>query len=312
MGEMMNVNPKTGLPANLEDIVCKEVLLKPLPYEELIEIFQKKMWAKEAKSFDGLDILDLEEILDFFLDEYNFRFGDWDYDLLALLEMNEEYLDFTIKAKKDNLEPSLVVGHTILSDPFMYNNIDCLEHFESAILGANQNIVEWNKVCSRSRPMIYEKPPINDLKDLLLDEFWHKAVVEEFEDLYYDFNGDLDAFIDGYEFYPFHLLMSLRHTRMSFGKFHLDVEFKDLCEGQIIMEILLGFKNLNLKMSLVQQPFNCWYDCFLYGEVPVIIESILEEAVDSIVYWNQLLAERKGDKSGRVNRKTDRITGESR
>lgn len=319
MSNEIIVSPKTGLPADLSQISCRETLLKPLDEDFLLGEFQRKLWHREAKAYEGvITILDLEKILNNFLD-YDFRFGDWEYKMINFLEFNQDYLDFHIRARKFGLNAQIVIVEDLFQEEHHYPALatyletygtfgDYEEHFEAIIIEANRNIVEWNSICTRTIPLVFKRPPMEAFKDMLLDAFWYAAIEEEFNAVKYEYDDCWEAFLDGHPFYPFHMKASIHDNYICFGNFILRFYMKDLDEEKFLVQILLEFKEVEAYLILTEETLNVWEDCFMAHEFDVIIETLLEDALDAIVQWNEYVS-RKEKKDERNNRKTNRITG---
>ena len=305
-----------GLPTNPSDIVAKEVAIKPIEVDLLLETFQKQIWNKEIKAYDGvIDLWDLEDVLIFMMDNCSISFGEWKHQFIVIPEENGDHLHFEIRSIHNSIEAEILWVEDLFNDLRHYPTgswelsgffEDYVEHFEHLLLEANKRIISWNQVCSNYKPIIYEKPPIEDFKNMLFDNFFDMVVMEEFQYVRHDFNDDLNAFLEDSIFYPIHLHHSINNEYISFGSFNLRFQIEQL-EEIILVRLVLDFDGLGCEMILVEEEFSPWVDCFTVGEFEVIIDTIIEHGVDAIIQWNEFLV--GGENSERNNRKANRITG---
>ena len=304
------IDPNYGLPQDPSKAACKELLLKPLDVDDLMQKFYETPWEYDA---DYLWDSRLEEALDIFYTHGQIEFGDWTYRFVPYVCMDEDSLNLDIIACKENFEGVLRLIKDRYLHPFQYPLRDDIrdhaDHFQRMLESANQTITQWNTIVTNSKTIFYKKPDIEKYKGHLLNMFFDEAVMNEWNTgmgLEFD---DFDEFTDYIMFTHYHLDMAWggNFPAIEFGPFELYLETVAY-EDSTVLRFIMKMENVGLEFV----PYSRQYSSrcgFTMETIRSEMDIWFREIVDSVVKWNEMVLGRRNFDEQRDNCKSqNRIT----
>lgn len=310
---LVEVNKK-GLPEDFSKVRAKEALLRPFPVEMLTNFTKESFERKGYGPEDGVEFEDFFEVLG---DLYEFsnerlKFADWGYSIFSFFNMYDYDVIIEVRAKKLNTKLSFSLDKTFISEdsfaarddvetetdeydieyPKAKEYVKFLYKFFEEV---RKNIVQWNKVCANSLPIVNTKPPYEEFKEMCMTAFWECVVEAEWShygiDEMYD---DFEDFLDGHPFWlGFVIYYTLYEMSIGFGdkpKFLL--EFETWEEGTGEFMILTGYikiKGVNIRYIVFEEEFHLHFEELYVDEAERFFGHILDEINDSIVQWNKII-----------------------
>lgn len=285
----------------------EELMIRPLP-KKLLDIAASSL-KEEIKEYDGKFTPESEvnsEIItgvistlsDFAFDKLHFR--DWEYEISYIPNVEIENITFEIMAKKLNFKPKICVLSKMYDFQNKFNLYkgdlswtsarEFMLDLEVELKETNRNIMKWNEICKRHKPIIYAEPPTDTLFEIfgktLWDTLWEKA--NNYWGLYQQ--EGLDAIpLTAYD-----LFCTLDYcTPIPFGEdneWQLDTTFtgNDDC---VLLQIWVRHRKFKEIAFVLEEVEGDFYDQMLASQAMDFVNYILDKARMAATQWNVLLTE---------------------
>lgn len=295
MGEL--IERPTGLPGSLDKMVCPEGALRPLPLDKLME---KTCEYMDLESFDEeYPLGDFFNVVSNWLCEYvknNFVFGDWNYFMNAVMIWERELLILEFYAEKDNLDIPIFLHGTGVDRHYMDQRFDSraygiLEVVENFYNDTDIEIVNWNEIMTRSRPLIFESPPVDQIKEGFLDQ-----VFEFVEEEYYRYHrrSTLEEYADDYEL-GFDIISSILREMgtVEFGPF--SIRFSDDIQDsrKCMIRCILRIDNVEPSLVVFEEVYKIHHYRLPLEDAQLFIEEVFNEIIDKLIKWNEIMSGRE-------------------
>ena len=288
----------TGLPGSLAEMACPEGALRPLPINKIMEIV-----------LEAMDIEDMDEeypMCDFWnplstwilpWTKNNLQFGDWTYYITGCMIWEADYLIVEFMAEKDNMDIPIVLGglgnYGYLHDKD-YNRkaYGILEEMEHLLNKVDRNIVQWNRICTRSKPIIYKKPPIKEAIDDMLEYFMTLA---ESDYEYYGYeHKTFESFIEGYELSYDSVSRALaKYQYIEFGPFKIEFTDSFMDSQKCIIRAFLHIEGVYIYPLLHEKTYDLYQDSLMFDDADLFLEAMFEDITDSLIQWNEIMSGRR-------------------
>lgn len=309
------IDPDSGLPVDMSKVASKDLLLKPLDVDDLMNKFYETPWEYNVPYlFDSR----LEETFNILRDHLSIEFGDWRYRFVPYQptsgprEVESDNLHLEIWAERVDFDGHLRIITDRYLHPFQYplpsGEQDHAEHFESMLLEANRRIINWNQIVARSKPIIYQQPNLEEYKEDLLDDFYDNAIFEEWNyGAGLEFN-DFDEFVETILFTHWHLDLGFNKVLHEFDPFYLVSETIGF-RHSTVLQFVLEMSGVDIELVLECKEFG-ERSTFPIPSMDGFIERWLRNSEDLIIQWNDILTGRRNDYGRDDERQSqDRLTG---
>ena len=288
----------TGLPGSLAEMACPEGALRPLPINKIMKVV-----------LEAMDIEDMEEeypMCDFWhplstrifpWTKDKLRFGDWTYYITGCMIWEADNLIVEFIAEKDNMDIPIVLGGLGLwgyqyEEDYETKACGMLEEMEYLLNKVDRNIVEWNTICTRSKTIIYKRPPIEETIEALLEDFMELA---ESDYRYYGYeHRSFSSFVEVYELSfdsVSRLLASI--DNIEFGPFEIEFTDNFMDSQKCKIRAFLNIEGVEIFPLLFEETFDLYKNSLMFEDVDLFLESTFEQIMDNLIQWNEVMSGRR-------------------
>lgn len=315
--ELIEVNPNTGLPADLSNIRCVEAVLMPLDLDEIQQEIENYFKNEDIPPEHPITLNDFHDGLlkgfwDYIPEHYEFR--DWNYEIVTAHLWDAGQVFVELRAQKLNTDIEMVLSVKEFSEDDLVNQYGgvvpergyrwketptadtyAIEFFE-LFQEAQKAIVEWNTIATYNIPVFEERPPFEELRDEALKGLQEDFLEMEWEDAkeypeYYDQPiNTFDQFMEACWIDHTYIAWALAgHGYKAFGQFM--IHYVELTEnGCTLLKMFLSIDDIEVDILLFEREFYVGYEEWPAYEVDDWIDSIHDHAEDVVREWNRVMS----------------------
>lgn len=286
-----------------QQIVSHKSFLREFPVDWLMKKTQE-FWEKRGYGpHDRMYMEDYFEVFRMLHDLFKEKlvFGDMRYMLQANMDMYSDEVLVDIKIQKANTKMELLAGSSRFSEyniDFVYNSNapggielqDIIKFQYKLFTRVEEAVSQWNEICVKSKPIITERPPTEDvtlniydgLMQLADEEYYH--VGEEYAD-WEHFIADHAFSASMLVYFPFHL----DEPSLPFGPF--DLWFRlEVLDGELnIITPIIGTEGVMMQFVPVEVAYSSYYEFYTIDDFMVEMDNLMNEILSSVIQWNKLL-----------------------
>lgn len=289
-----------ALPVAFDKIKAKEALLRPLPVDKIMaevsNIMGRNGITNEPENLFGM--FELVKELGYKIKQL--EWFDWRYQFSVIHNWGgSEYLLMELTAEKMNTKLRLSVNKKIIfgsEDGFDPEDGTVLDIIGEFFYKAQENIFQWNEVCSRGIPRITKKPPIeNKIKKVFSEfvedftyEFEHYYNMGYFEDFAH---YEIEKSVWPYEFFNEEVMFELSDYEV-FGPYRLYFDTwvlgSDHTYGFTLIECYIETKGIGVEFFVGELEINNSEDKE-FDEWEQEILTFKNDLMDAVVQWNKIV-----------------------